>query len=154
MAEKRIKKILIPFLGTEIPTKAEDKALQLMSNGGTIYLLNISDEGPKKTVRYMTGLLGENSDLVKNFEESRKRLHEKTAKEHEEELEGEAEEHSVSVELLFTSGDPAEEVLKAIEEYSIQVVVVEKLREGITGIFHGDELDYLIDNAPCRVLTV
>ncbi|MFP4005971.1 MAG: universal stress protein [Candidatus Hadarchaeia archaeon] len=145
------KNILIPFPGTEIPAKAEDKALELLDKDGSIYLLNIVDEGPKKIVGHMTGQLSDESEIVQNFEESRKKLQEKKAKEYEENLEKKAAEHSVAVKLLFTTGDPAEEILKVIDEYSINAIVVERLRDGLTELIHGDELNYLTENAPCRV---
>ncbi|KXA98153.1 hypothetical protein AKJ37_01125 [candidate division MSBL1 archaeon SCGC-AAA259I09] len=60
----------------------------------------------------------------------------------------------ISIELLFAVGNPTKEVIKAIEEHSIQLVVIESLREKISEIFWGDEVKYLKERAPCEVLTI
>lgn len=45
-------------------------------------------------------------------------------------------------------------MLEVIDEYSIDLVLVERLREKLAQIFLGDEIEYLCEEATCEVLPV
>lgn len=154
MSGEKVESTLIPYFGTDRPTKAQEEALKRSKKGGKIYFLHITDEAPTKSVRYKTGELGEESELIQNFREAQKKLQEKIAEKFAEEAKVNLAKKGVSVELLYVAGNPAEEVLKAIEEYSVQLVVVERLREKMAEVFWGDEVNYLKEKAPCEVLIV
>lgn len=92
--------------------------------------------------------------MIKTFRKTQREVQEEAAREYAEEVKEEAAKQGISTEALYTSGDPAKEVLEAIDKYSIELVVVEKLRERLFELFLGDEIDYLCRKAPCEVLTV
>ena len=150
----KVERALIPYFGEGYPEKALGKTIERVKKGGKIYFLHIIDEGPTRSVRYMTGELGDDSELVENVKEAREKLQKKATEEHTKKAKKEAAKYGISVEPLRVTGDPAEEVLKAIEEYSIQLVVLEKLREKIAKLLLGDETGYLKEKAPCEILTV
>lgn len=152
--KKDIERALVPYFGEESPERAQDKALERLKKGGKLFLLHITDEGPTRSIRYRTGQMGEKSELVKTFRETQKKVQREAAEDYIEKIKNKAAKQGVSIEDIFRAGDPAKEVLKAIDEFSIQLVVVEKLRERITEIFLGDEVNYLTKEAPCEVLTV
>ncbi len=154
MNEEKVDRILIPFFGDYLPQKAKKKALDLIEPRGEIYLLHIVDEGTSRSVRYTTGQLGEDDEFVKSVKESLEELRETDIEEFVEGMRKEIEKRNVSVESVFVSGDPAEETLKAIEEYSIEVVIVERLRERMAEVFLGEEIDFLKDKASCKVIEV
>lgn len=154
MTEKKVERALIPYFGTDRPSKAQEEALKRLKKGGKLYFLHITDEASTKTVRYMTGDMGEESELIQNVQEGLKDLQEEVAEDYAEEAKMESAKKGVSIEPLYVAGDPAEEVLKAIEEYSIQLVVLERLREKIAEIFWGDEVKYLEERVPCEVLII
>lgn len=154
MSRDKLERALVPFFGTVFPKEAQKEALKNLKKGGKLYLLHITDEAPTKSVRYMTGELGKESELIKNFQEARKELQERTAKKYAEKAKMDAAKKGISIELLFAVGNPTKEVIKAIEEHSIQLVVIESLREKISEIFWGDEVKYLKERAPCEVLTI
>lgn len=152
--EEKVERALLPYFGSRLPKKAQEKALNRVKKGGKLFLLHIVDEAATRSIRYRTGQIGEESELVKTFKETQERVQKSAAKGHAEELKKRAAKRGVSVEPLYVSGDPADEVLKVIEEHSIDLVLVERLREKIAEIFLGDEIDYLGDEASCEVLTV
>lgn len=152
--EEKVERALVPYFGGGLPRKAEKKALERLKKGGKLFLLHIVDEAPTRSIRYFTGQMGEKSEIVKTFRETQERVQERSAEEFVEEVKEEAAKHGISVESLFVSGDPAKEVLKAIDDHSIQLVAVEKLRGRIEEIFLGDEINYLCKTAPCEVLPV
>lgn len=82
------------------------------------------------------------------------KLQEKAAGECAEEVKMDSAEEGVSIEPLYVAGTPAKEVLKAIEEYSIQLIVIGELREKIAELLWGDTAKYLEEKAPCEVITV
>lgn len=146
--------VLIPFFGSKRPDKALEEAIGRVKENGKLYLFHIADDALTRSIRYNTGQLGDDNELVGTFRKSQRKLHEKTAKRYEEEVKKAVTDRNISVELLSVEGDPAIEVLKAIKEYEIDLVVVEGLRERVAEIFHGDEIKFLKDKAPCDVLTV
>ncbi len=151
---KEVERALIPYFGEKYPEKAQDEAIKRVKKGGKIYLLHIIDEGQTRSIRYMTGQLGEENELVETVQEAREKLQEKVAEDHSEKAKNIMAKHGISIESLRVTGDPLEEVLKTIEEYSIQLVILEKLREKISELLLGNETDYLKDNAPCEIVTV
>lgn len=153
-SEEKYERILVPFFGDEIPEKAQEKAIERTKKGGKIFLLHITDEAPTRSIRYKTGQLGEDSELIKTFRETRRKVQEDAAEEFIEQAKKDAAKHGISVESLFVVGDPGKEVLEAVDEHSIQLVVVESLREKITELFLGDEIKYIKKKAPCEVLSV
>lgn len=154
MAKEKVKRALIPYFGDKIPEKAQKKGLERLKKGGELFLLHINDEAPTRSIRYQTGQMGEESEIVKTFRETQKKVQEKSAKKYAEKVKNEAAKQGISVKPLYTQGDPAREVLKAIEKHNIELVVVEKLREKISELFLGDEISYLCEKAPCEVLPV
>ncbi len=148
---KKIKNALIPFFGNEHPEKAGEKTLERVKKGGKIYLLHIVDEAQTRRIRYTTGQLGEESEIVKTIKESQEKIQEMAADDYTEKMKNDAAKKGISIKSIYVSGDPAQEVLNAIDKYSIELVVVEKLREKIDEIILGDELDFLKENAPCEV---
>lgn len=150
--KKKVKNILIPFFEVHPPEKAYKKALKHLKKDGTIYLLHIMDEASTRSVRYMTEL-GNESELVKTFQKAKEDLQE-TETEQFVEDEGTEAEEGVSIETKSVEGPPAEEVLKAIEEYSIDLVVVEQLRQKKDRILFGGEMDSLREKASCEVITM
>ncbi len=152
--EKKAERALIPFFGDVLPEKAREEALKHLKKGGKLYLLHITDEAPARNIRYMTGQLGEKSEVIKSFREAQKKVQEQAAQELAVEIKDEAAKKGVSIETKFVEGPPSEEVLKAIEEFSIDLVVVEQLRQKLDQIIFGDEINYLEDKAPCKVITV
>ncbi|KXA98152.1 hypothetical protein AKJ37_01120 [candidate division MSBL1 archaeon SCGC-AAA259I09] len=86
MSRDKLERALVPFFGTVFPKEAQKEALKNLKKGGKLYLLHITDEAPTKSVRYMTGELGKESELIKNFQEARKELQERTAKKYAEKL--------------------------------------------------------------------
>lgn len=155
MAKKeKVERALIPYFGDKLPEKSKEKALKYVKKGGKLYLLQIVDEGATRRLRYMTSQLGEDSELIQNFKEAKKKLQESSAEGFAEGTKKDAAKKGVSMETIQVEGEPMEEILKAIEKYSIQLVVVEQMREKIAKIFLGDEVKFLKENAPCKVLTV
>jgi len=150
--KEKVKNILIPFSGVDTPKEAYREALKHLKENGKIYLLHILDDASTKSVRYMTEL-GEESEVIKNFQKAQKNFQEGVTEEFVEER-GEEAEKGVTIENKFVKGGPTEEVLKAIEEYSIDLVVLEQLRQKKDQILFGDERDLLRKKAPCRVITV
>lgn len=150
--KKKVKNVLVPFFEAQPPKKAYKEALKHLKEDGKLYLLHIMDDASTRSVRYMTEL-GEESEVVKSFQEAERDLQEEVT---EEFVGGKEEEvdKGFSIETEFVKGDPAEEVLKAIEEYSIDLVVLEQLRQKKDRILFGDEMDFLRERAPCRIITV
>ncbi|KXA92396.1 hypothetical protein AKJ64_03280 [candidate division MSBL1 archaeon SCGC-AAA259E17] len=144
--------MLIPLFGIHPPEKAYRKALKCLKKDGKLYLLHVLDDASTRSVRYMTEL-GEVSEVVKSFQRAQRDLRKGETEEFVEEAEEETEK-GVSMETKFVKGAPVEEVLKAIEEYSIDRVVLEQLRQKKDRILLGDELDILRKKAPCQVITV
>lgn len=153
MSEK-FERVLIPYFGRDPPEKAEQEAFKNLEKGGKLFLLHILDEAPTRSIRYRTGQMGENSEIIKTFKETQERVQKKVAEEYAEEAKERAAKHGISIEPLYTAGNPGEEVLEAIDEHSIELVIIEKLRERIVEIFLGKEIDYLCDEAPCEVKTI
>ncbi len=149
---KKVKNILIPFFEAQPPEKAYKEALKYLKEDGNLYLLHIMDDACTRSVRYMTEL-GEESEVVKSFQEAEKDLQEGVTEEFVGKEEEETDE-GVSIETEFVKGDPAEEVLEAIEEYSIDLVVLEQLRQKKDRILFGDQMGFLREKAPCRIITV
>ncbi|KXB05399.1 hypothetical protein AKJ49_00875 [candidate division MSBL1 archaeon SCGC-AAA382A03] len=149
---KKVENILIPFSEVHPPGKAYDEARKYLKKGGTLYLLHILDDASTRSVRYMTEL-GEESEVVKSFQKAQKDLQEGETEDFAEKEEGKTEE-DFSIKTKFIKGDPAEEVLKAIEEYSIDLAVVEQLRQKKDRILFGDEVDFFRKKAPCKVITI
>ncbi len=98
--------------------------------------------------------MGENSEIIKTFKETQERVQKKVAEEYAEEAKERAAKYGISIESLYTSGNPGEEVLKAVDEYSIDLVIIERLRGKMAELFLGREIDYLCDKASCEVQTV
>lgn len=154
MSMEKVERVLIPYFGENLPEKAEERALERLEKGGKIFLLHIVDEAPTRSLRYRTGQIGENSQVIETFRETMKKAQEKEAKKYAEKVKSRAALKGISVEPLFTTGSPSEETLKAVGEHSIQLVIVESLRDRVTEIFAGDEVNYICHNAPCEVETV
>jgi|GEM_PF-1651688 len=154
MKPEKIEKILIPYTGKELPKKAEEEALKRLEKGGKLFLLHVIDEAPKRSLRYRTGQIGEESQIVKTFEETMSKTQEKEAKKYVEEVKERAANKGISVEAIYTEGSPGEETVKAVSEHSIQLVLIEKIRNKLTEIFAGDEVDYIDSNVPCGIKTV
>lgn len=151
---KKVERILIPYFGENLPEKAEARALERLEKGGKLFLLHIIDEAPTRSLRYRTGQIGEDSQIIKTFRKTMKKVQEKEAKEYAEKVKSRAARKGISVEPLFAAGSPGEETLKAVKEYSIQLVIVESLRDRVTEIFAGDEVNYICHNAPREVETI
>lgn len=154
MSKEKVERVLIPYFGTDRPTRAQEEALRRLKKGGKLYFLHITDKAPAKSVRYKTGDLGEKSELIQNIQEAQKELQEKFAGDYAEKAKIDSAKKGVSTKPLYVVGKPAEEVLKAIEEYLIQLVVVERWRGKIAEVFLGDGVKYLKEKAPCKVLTI
>lgn len=151
---EKVESALVPYFGDNLPEKSKEKALECLKKGGKLYLLHIVDEGTTRSIRYMTSQLGEESQLIQNFKEAKKKLQESSARDFIEETKKEAAKRGVSIESIHVEGEPTEEVLKAVEKHSIQLIVVEQMREKIVEIFLGDEINFLKENVPCKVITV
>lgn len=151
---EKVERALVPYFGDEFPEKARKEALKRLKKGGKLFLFYIVDEAPTRSIRYRTGQIGEESEIIKTFKKTQEEVRKRSAEEYAEKVKDEAAKRGVSIESLYASGDPAEEVLKAVDEHSIQLVILEKLREKIAEIFLGDEIDYLCERAPCEVLPV
>jgi len=154
MSEEKFERILIPFFGDYFPKKAKEKAIDLIDSGGELYLLHIVDEAASRSIRYTTGQLGKDNGFYKSYKESLEELQEMDVEEFVEKIRAELGDLDVSIESIFVSGDPAQETLKAIEKHSIDVVIVERLRERMAEFFLGEEIELLKDKAPCRVIEV
>ena len=154
MSAEKIERVLIPYFGENLPERAEAKALEKLDEGGTLFLLHVVDEAPARSLRYRTGQIGEDSKIIKTFKETMEKVQEKEAKEYTEEAKSRAAQKGVSVETLFSTGSPGEETVKAVKNYSIQLVIIETLRDKVTEIFAGDEVDFISRNVPCKVETV
>ncbi|KXA97847.1 hypothetical protein AKJ37_02145 [candidate division MSBL1 archaeon SCGC-AAA259I09] len=150
---KKVRKILVPYFGGKLPKKAEEEAFNRLEAGGELYLLHIFDEESTRSFRYMSGQRDE-SDLLKTAGESIKGLQEKEAEKYVEKVKSRAEKKNFNVSALYTSGDPAEETLKVADERSVQLIVVERLRDSVTSVFLGSEINRLKNDAPCDVITV
>ncbi len=94
--------------------------------------------------------LGEESEIIKTVQKAQKDLQKEAT---EEFIEDETDK-GVSIESKFVKGAPTKEVLKAIEEYSIDLVVLEQLRQKKDRILFGDQMGFLREKAPCRIITV
>ncbi len=154
MKPEKIEKVLIPYTGEKLPEKAEKEALDRLEKGGKLFLLHIVDEAPKRSLRYRTGQIGENSQIVKTFEETMSKTQKREAKEYVEEVKERAANKGISVEAIYAEGSPGEETVKAVEEHSIQLILMEEIRNKITEIFAGDEVDYIDSRVPCGIETV
>lgn len=154
MSNEEVEKALIPFFGGKLPEKAQEKALKKIEKGGKLYLLHILDEAPTRSIRYRTGQVGEESEIVKTFKETQEKVQKEAAKEYVEKITDEAAKYGISVESIFVAGNPADEVLEAVEEYSIDLVLIENLRDKLAGLFHGDEIDFLREETPCEVISI
>lgn len=154
MNTKKFERVLIPYFGENLPKKAEARALEKLEKGGKLFLLHILDEAPTRSLRYRTGQMGEDSQVIETFRKTMKKVQEKEAKKYVEEVKSRAAKKGVSVESLFSSGSPGEETVKVVKEHSIQLVIVESLRDRVTEIFAGDEINYICSNVPCEVETV
>lgn len=151
---KKVEKVLIPYFGKELPEKAEEEALENLEKGGKLFLFHILDEAPTRSIRYRTGQMGENSELVKTFKETQEKVQKKIADEYVEEARERAAKHGVSIKALYAAGNPGKKVLEALDEYSIDLVIIEKLRGKMAELFLGEEIGYLSDEAPCEVKAV
>ncbi|KXA96894.1 hypothetical protein AKJ37_04170 [candidate division MSBL1 archaeon SCGC-AAA259I09] len=149
-----VERVLIPYFGENLPKRAETRALEKLEKGGELFLLHILDEAPTRSLRYRTGQFGDGSEMVKTFRKTMKNVQEKKAGKYIDEVKSRAGKKGISVKPLFTSGSPGEETVKAVEKHSIQLVIVEDLRDTVTEIFAGDEIDYISNKAPCKVETV
>ncbi len=154
MEKGKVNRVLIPYLGRKLPKKAQKKALDRLEKGGEIFLLHILDEAPTRSIRYRTGQMGEKSEIIKTFKETQEKVQESAAKDYAEDVKKVAAKKGISVKPFYASGSPAEEILKAVEKYSIELVIIEKLREKMPEILLGDEIEYLCDKVACEVLTV
>lgn len=154
MSMEKIERVLIPYFGENLPKKALVRALERLGKGGKLFLLHVVDEAPTRSLRYRTGQIGEDSKIIKTFRETMEKVQEKEAKEYAEEVKSKAAKKGISVKALYSAGSPGEETLKAVKEHSIQLVIVESLRDQVTEIFAGDELDFICRNAPCEVETI
>lgn len=152
--EKKVESALIPYFGDRFPESAKKRALERLKKGGKLFILHIVDEAPTRSIRYRSGQIGEKSEIVKTFKETQEKIQKENAEEIADRVKEEAAKHGVSVEPLYTIGDPADEVLETIDEHSIDLVLVERLREKLAEIFLGDEIDYLCEKASCEVLSV
>lgn len=150
---KEVKRGMVPY-GENRPKKALEEAIERIEKGGKLFLLHITDEGQTRNVRYTTGQLGTENETIKSVREGIIKSQKKAVEEYTEMAKEEATKNGISAELVFVIGDPAEEVLKAIEEYGIQLVVLQSLRDKMSEIFLGDEINYLKEKAPCEVITV
>lgn len=153
MSEK-VERVMIPYFGKNPPEKAEKEAFKSLKQGGKLFLLHILDEAPTRSIRYRTGQMGENSEIIKTFKKTQEKVQRESAQEYTEEAKDRAAKHRVSVKVIFTSGNPGEEVLDAVEEYSIDLVIIERLRDRMVEVFLGKEVDYLCSKAPCKVVTI
>ncbi len=154
MPEKsKLKRVLVPYSGMGLPVNALTKAIESLDEKGELFLLHVIDEAPVVDLSYQTGQ-SEYSELIKIFRETQRKVQKNYAREVSKEIKKEGSKHKITVTPLYAIGDPAEEVLKIVSEYSIQLVVIEKLRDRIVEIFHGDEINYLCERAPCEVLRV
>ncbi|KXA90612.1 hypothetical protein AKJ36_02675 [candidate division MSBL1 archaeon SCGC-AAA259I07] len=154
MSKEKVERALIPYFGTDRPKRAQEEALKHLKKGGKLYYLHITDEASAKSVRYKTGELGEKSELIQNIQEAQKEIQEKVSENYTEEAKMDSAKKGVSIESLYVAGKPAEEILKAIDEYSIQLVVIERWREKIAEVFRGEGIKFLKDKAPCEILTL
>lgn len=154
MEPEKIEKVLIPYTGEKLPKNAEEEALNKLEKGGKLFLLNIVDEAPKRSLRYRTGQIGEKSQIVKTLKETMSETQEKEAEEYLEEVKERAATKGISVENIYAEGSPGEETVKAVDEHSIQLVIIEKIRSKLTEFFAGDEVDYIDSKVPCGIETV
>lgn len=152
--EEKVDKALIPYFGEELPKKAHEKALERLKRGGKLFLLHITDTAPTRSIRYQTGQMGEKSEIVKTFRENLQKVQEKAAEEYAEKVKKEAAKRDISIETLYITGNPADEVLNAIKKYSIDLVLIEQLRGKITEVFLGDEINYVCEKAGCEVVSL
>ncbi len=153
MSEK-VERVLIPYFGKNPPEKAEKEAFKKLKKEGKLFLLHILDEAPTRSIRYRTGQMGENSEIIKTFKETQEKVQRERAEEYTEKAKEKAAKHGVSVKTMFTSGNPGEEVLDAVGEYSIDLLIIERLRDKMVEVFLGKEVDYLCSKAPCKVVTI
>ncbi len=151
---EEFERVLIPYFGGKLPEKAENRALKKLKKGGKLFLLHIVDEAPTRSLRYRTGQIGEDSQIIKTFRKTMKEVQENKAEKYVDGVEKRAAQKGISVKTLFATGSPGEETLKAVNEHSIQLVILEVLRDKIIEIFAGDEVNYISDKAPCKVETV
>lgn len=151
---QEIKRGLVPFYGTKPPKKAHKEALKYLKKGATLYLLHIVDTAPVKLMRSDTGQIGERSKIIRTFEKSLRETQEEAAQKYVEEVKKDTAKKGVSIKDIYAEGDPAEEVLGAVEKYSIDIVIIERLRGQIPEIFFGAETNYIEKRAPCKVKAV
>lgn len=151
--KKKVKKALVPY-GENRAQKALEEALRRTKKGGELFLLHITDEGRTRNVRYTTGQLGTENETIKSVRKGIKKTQKKATKEYTETAKEKADERDISVKLISVIGDPAKEILKVIEKYAIQLVVVQNLRDRMSEILLGDEIGYLKEKAPCEIITV
>ncbi len=151
---EKVERVLIPYFGENLPEKAESRALEKLKKGGKLFLLHILDEAPTRSLRYTTGQIGDESEIIKTFREIMKHAQEKKAKDYLKGVKKRAAKKGISVEALFTSGSPGEETLKAADEHTIDLIILEHVRNRIDEIFVGDEISYISDNAPCKVESI
>ncbi len=149
--QEKVEKTLVPYFGRSFPKTAFEKALTKTKKGGKIFLVHIIDEAPSRSIRYRTGQIGEESEIVKTVRETQKKIQNKSAKEFAEDAKKKAAKYGISIVPMYVSGDPAQEVLKAVEENSIELVLVKNLRERLFEILHGKEINYLRKKAACKV---
>ncbi len=94
---KEVERALIPYFGEKYPEKAQDEAIKRVKKGGKICLLHIIDEGQTRSIRYMTGQLGEENELVETVQEAREKLQEKVAEDHSEKAKNIMAKHGISL---------------------------------------------------------
>ncbi|MFP4005649.1 MAG: universal stress protein [Candidatus Hadarchaeia archaeon] len=154
MENRKVERVLVPFFGEELPKKAEEVALDRLNKGGKIFLLHILDEAPTRSIRYRTGQMGEESEIIKIFKKTQEKVQEKSAKEYAEKVKKKAAKKGVSTKALYVSGNPTKEVIKAAEQYSIDLVLIEQLRDRMAEIFLGKEIDFICGKLSCEVKTI
>ncbi len=154
MPEEKLNSVLIPYFGEELPKQAEEEALERLGKGGKIFLLHIVDDAPTRSLRYQTGQIGENSETIKSFRETMEKMQEREAEDYVEKVKDRAAKKGISVKPIYARGSPGTEVVKAVRQNPIQLVLIEQLRDRITEIFLGDELDYICREAACEVQTI
>ncbi|KXA92204.1 hypothetical protein AKJ66_04545 [candidate division MSBL1 archaeon SCGC-AAA259E22] len=152
--EKKVERLLVPYVEDKFPEKAEEKSFERLKKGGKLFLLHITDEAMARSIRYRTGQLGEKSEILKTFKNTQEKIQKEIAKEHAEKVKKKASKHGISIKPLYVVGNPAEEVLEAADRYSVELILVERLREKVLEVLLGDGMGYIREKAPCRILTV
>lgn len=80
---EKVEKTLIPYFGGNLPKKAEARGLKRLEKGRNLFLLHIIEEAPTRSLRYRTGQIGEDGQIIKTFRETMEKVQEKEAKKYE-----------------------------------------------------------------------